>query len=106
MNIRSFGSDEASDPQPGGVLVAAVSPSRQVDAAQNNGPAALPYGSLYEEPASSFDVLKYWGLILKHRWLCLAGPMIALSLGYGITFLMVPIYRALTTIQIDRDTPR
>jgi polysaccharide biosynthesis transport protein len=103
MNIRASDFGETADPGPPGIPVPAADPSRQVGVARDNAPAAFPYGSLCDEPRSSFDLLKYWGLFLKHRWLFLAGTMIALCLGYGITFLTPAIYRASTTIQIDRE---
>lgn len=104
MNIRAFGFDDDGDPQPAGIPVPAADPSRQVGAARDNalGPVAPAYGP-DEEPGSAVDLLKYWGLVLKHRWLFLAGTMIALILGYGVTFLMTPIYRATTTIQIEKE---
>lgn len=106
MNSRESNFDETPDPRPPGIPVPAADPSRQVEAARYNAPAALAYGSLYEEPHSAFDPLKYWGLFLKHRWLFLAGTMSALCLGYGITFLTPSIYRASTTIQIDREAAK
>jgi polysaccharide biosynthesis transport protein len=103
MNIRAPDPDETPDPRSPGIPVPAGDAGRQVGAARDYGPAALPYGSLYEEPRSPFDPLKFWGLFLKHRWVFVTGAMIALCLGYGITFLTTPIYRATTTMQIDRE---
>ncbi len=106
MNLRASNFDETPDPRPPGIPVPAADPSRQVEAARYNAPAALAYGSYSEEPQSSFELLKYWGLFLKHRWVFLAGTMIALCLGWAITFLTPSIYRASTTIQIDREASK
>jgi capsular exopolysaccharide synthesis family protein len=108
MNIRAFDFDDSADPRPTGIPVPAADPGRQIGAARDNslGPLAAPDGSLYEEPEFALNILKYWGLFLKHRWLFLAGTMIALCLGYGVTFLITPIYRASATIQIDKEAPK
>ena len=105
MNARAF--DEKSDPRQVGIPVPAPDSGRQVGDPRDNavGPPAN-YGNPPEEPDSPFDLLRYWGLFLKHRWLFVGGIVISLCLGYGVTFLTTPIYRASTTIQIDRDAPR
>jgi polysaccharide biosynthesis transport protein len=107
MNFRSSNFDETPDPRTPGIPVPAGDAGRQLETARDNAPpAALGYGSSYEEPPSSFDLLKYWGLFLKHRWLFAAATVIALCFGSGITFLATPIYNASATIQIDREAPK
>jgi polysaccharide biosynthesis transport protein len=106
MNDRDSNFDEVPHLWPSGIPVLAAERSRQVGAVRDNAPGAHPYSSLYEEPHSAFDLLKFWGLFLKHRWVFLASTMSVLCLGYGITLLMTPIYRASTTIQIDREAAK
>jgi polysaccharide biosynthesis transport protein len=104
MNSPASNFDETPDSRAPGIPVPFSYPSRQVATVRDN--ALAPYGSLYDEPQSSFDLLKFWGLFLKYRWLFAAASIIAFLLGYGITFLASPIYRASATIQIDRIVPK
>jgi polysaccharide biosynthesis transport protein len=106
MNFRDFDFNESEPRQPG-LPARASNENRPVEAGFNNSLAPTsPYNSFYDEPQSSFDLLKYWGLFLKHRWLFLAAAMVALVYGYGSTYLATPIYRASATIQIDREVPK
>jgi polysaccharide biosynthesis transport protein len=99
---------DARDARPPGIPVPAVDPHRQVEEARYSSPVpGSRYDAFYgEEPQSSFDPLKYWGLFLKHRWLFLAAVVTALIYGCGTTFLATPIYSASSTIQINRETPK
>ena len=108
MNIRALGFDESEDPRSGGIPVPTGVSDRQIGVTRDNAlaPLAPSDGYAYEEPPSNLDILKYWGLFFKHRWLFVAGALIALSLGFGATFLMTPIFRASTTIQIDKQTEK
>lgn len=107
MGTRASDFDQMADRQPSGIPVPVADPNRQVEAASYGSLAgASRYGSSYEEPQSPFDPLKYWGLLLKHRWLFLAAAVISFCYGFGITFLATPIYRASATIQIDREIPK
>lgn len=104
MNIRPF--EETPEPPAG--IPAIGDQNRHVGGLGANalGPAAAPYGYPQEEQESAFDLLKYWGLFLKHRWLFLAGTLVSLCLGFAVTFLMTPIYRATVTIEINREAPK
>ncbi len=46
------------------------------------------------------------GLALKHRWLVLACCVGGLVIGFLITFMSTPIYRATATIKVDLDAAR
>lgn len=59
---------------------------------------------LLDRPA--FDVAEYWRLAMKHRLLILGCFLAALVIGVAATLLMTPIYKASTTIQIDREAAR
>lgn len=56
--------------------------------------------------SSSFDIAEYWRLALKHRFVILACLIVAVIIGVAATMLMTPIYRASTTLQIDREAAR
>ncbi|MGB7088456.1 MAG: polysaccharide biosynthesis tyrosine autokinase [Methylovirgula sp.] len=104
--VRGFDFNEPEPRQPG-LPAPASNENRQMESGSHNALApASPYNSFYDEPQSSFDLLKYWGLLLKHRWLFLAAAVIGLAYGYGSTYLATPIYRASATIQIDREVPK
>lgn len=62
---------------------------------------ALPteYGS---DAARSFD---YWRVIATHRWVVLAILATVLATTVLYNFKATPIYRAVTTIQIDKENP-
>ena len=46
------------------------------------------------------------GLSLKYRWLIAAICSAAIAIGFLVTFMSTPVYRATTVIQIDRMAPR
>lgn len=57
----------------------------------------------FEPEASDFNFVQYWRLLLKHR-LVIGGCMAAaVLLGLIATLLTTPVYRATTTIQIDKE---
>lgn len=50
------------------------------------------------------DLLAYWRILVKRKWLVLGvlGSVVALALL--VTLMMPPVYRATATVQIDRDS--
>ncbi len=50
-----------------------------------------------------FDFYKYLRIAIKHRWLIVGTTLTALLLAAVLTFLMTPIFRSTTSIQIDRE---
>lgn len=52
------------------------------------------------------DLLSYWRILVKRRWTVLAALAIVLASTLVGTLLQTPIYRASTSLQIDRDTIR
>ena len=50
------------------------------------------------------DLLEYWHIILKRRWAVLGTLGIIAATALIITFLTPSVFRALTTMQIERDT--
>ena len=62
---------------------------------------------LFEEKRGDddeIDLLAYWRILVKRRWLVLGvlGGVVALSLL--VTLMMPPVYRSTATLQIDRET--
>jgi succinoglycan biosynthesis transport protein ExoP len=61
---------------------------------------------LFEEPKrdeDEIDLLAYWQILLKRRWLVLGILVSILALTLLITLLTPPVYRATATLQIDRE---
>jgi len=50
------------------------------------------------------DLLAYWRILVKRRWTVLGAAGIVLATALVGTLLMTTIYRASTSLQIDRDT--
>lgn len=62
------------------------------------------YGMETNDALPGFDFYKHVRTLLKYRWLILSMIGSALITAIAITFLMTPIYRATSSIQIDRET--
>ena len=56
------------------------------------------------EKTDEIDLLSYWRILVKRRWTVLAALGIVLASTLVGTLLMTPIYRATTSLQIERDT--
>jgi polysaccharide biosynthesis transport protein len=52
---------------------------------------------------SGFDFYKYFRIINKYRWLIFVVASSSLMFAIAITLMMTPIYRATSSIQIDRE---
>src|SRR5580698_7275155 len=93
MTTRGF--DETPDPRDEGIPAPGADPGRQVGVVRDTAVASVaPAYGLLEEPQSPFDLLKYWGLVLKHRWLLAVGVALSVCLGLSVTFLSTSMYRA------------
>ncbi|HEV7159044.1 MAG TPA: polysaccharide biosynthesis tyrosine autokinase [Caulobacteraceae bacterium] len=58
-----------------------------------------------ERPLSE-NVLHLWHIIVKWRWAIAAATIAGLAAGVIMTLITTPIYRATTTIQIDKEPPK
>ena len=56
-----------------------------------------------QEDVSAIDLRQLLHVVIKRRWIILGATLAALIIGLIITLLMTPIYRASSTIQIDRE---
>ena len=50
------------------------------------------------------DLLEYWNILRERKWLVLGVAAAILAITLVVTLLATPIYRAVTTLQIERDT--
>jgi len=57
-----------------------------------------------EADKDEIDLLSYWRILVKRRWTVLGALGIVLVSVLVGTLLMTPIYRATTSLQIDRET--
>lgn len=58
-----------------------------------------------ERPLSE-NVLHLWHIVVKWRWAIAAATVAGLVTGVVMTMMTTPIYRATTTIQIDKEPPK
>lgn len=52
------------------------------------------------------DLLAYWGVLLKHKWVVIGLAVTILGIGLVISLLKPSIYRASATVQIDREAAK
>jgi polysaccharide biosynthesis transport protein len=69
---------------------------------QGGGYPYYPQIDLTEEPGG-FDFYKYLRILTKYRWLIAGIMATTLAIATVLTFVMTPIYRATSSIQIDRE---
>jgi polysaccharide biosynthesis transport protein len=67
-----------------------------------NGYPYYPQFDATEAPGG-FDFYKYLRILTKYRWLIVGIIGTALALALVVTFLMTPVYRATSSIEIDRE---
>jgi capsular exopolysaccharide synthesis family protein len=69
-----------------------------------DGATALDLFSEPKRDEDEIDLLAYWQMLVKRRWLVLGVMATGLALALLVTLLTPPVYRASTTLQIDRET--
>ena len=72
-------------------------------------PANFAPAAGYAEPdrdEAKLDLRKYLWLLFRHRWLILGASGLCVGVGLVTTLLTTPVYRATTTIQIDREVAK
>lgn len=79
-----------------------------VDSLQNPESSASRDEAILAGPANAkgFNLAEYWRLAVKYRLLIIGALVGTLVAGAAVTLLMTPIYRASTTLQIDREAAR
>ena len=58
----------------------------------------------HAEDADDIDLLSYWRVLIKRRWLVLGVLAIVATISLVSTLLTTPIYRATATMEIERNT--
>lgn len=56
-----------------------------------------------DEAEGALNLLHYWHILLKWRWVIAGCAVLGLAAGFVVTMLTTPIYRASTTLQIDHE---
>lgn len=99
---------ENKEPGGGAQLPAPQTPGERQQALVAARQQALSLDVRTGEAADSdeIDLLSYWRILVKRRWTVLGAAAIVLVTALVGTLLMTPIYRATTSLQIDRDTIR
>ncbi|HEX7073142.1 MAG TPA: polysaccharide biosynthesis tyrosine autokinase [Hyphomicrobiaceae bacterium] len=65
------------------------------------------YGAgLDEQDSFGQDLLEYWRIFYKRRWLILSIVVTSVVLALLVTMMMTPLYTATARIQIDREPPK
>ncbi|UHQ18457.1 polysaccharide biosynthesis tyrosine autokinase [Lysobacter sp. KIS68-7] len=60
--------------------------------------------SVQDDNNDSINLLEYWQVLRDRRWIVLGVTAAITLLALAVTLLMTPIYRAASTLQIERDT--
>src|SRR5687767_6223834 len=69
-------------------------------------PSVSSLQDIGEDPESdSVHILDYWHVLVARRWTVIAIFVTVATVTFISTFKQVPIYRASTTLQIDRENP-
>lgn len=97
---------DSGAPGEGGQLPATQSANERQQALAIARQQALSLDVRTQDSADSdeIDLLSYWRILVKRRWTVLGAAGIVLVTALVGTLLMTPIYRASTSLQIDRDT--
>lgn len=100
--------NKPQDPQDGDRLpIPADDNGRPIVIARSGRDGSVSTDVRYGEPErddDEIDLLEYWRIIVKRRWMVLATLGLILAITLIGTLLVTPIYRATTTAQIDRDS--
>ncbi|MFN3523705.1 MAG: GumC family protein [Phenylobacterium sp.] len=63
----------------------------------------MPVEDDEDEGEGALNLLHYWHILLKWRWVVAGCAVLGLAAGFLATLLTTPIYRASTTLQIDHE---
>lgn len=81
-----------------------VNRARSLQSGDPRGAALEMFDDARTQDSEEIDLLAYWRILVKRRWLVLAifGSVVALALI--VTVMMPPVYRATAVLQIDRES--
>ena len=60
----------------------------------------------YKEEQKEIDLMQYWSIILKRRWIAITFASAVILLTAIFTFTTEPIYRATATLLIEEETSK
>lgn len=69
-------------------------------------PQIMDLGGPAEADDGEINLVDLWRIVVKRRWTIITFFLIVVTAVVTATFLMTPIYRAILTLQIDREAPR
>ena len=93
----------ADQPQDDQLPVAHAPHPVVLPAARSVLPVALDPRDSEQAGQDEINLRQYWQVVLKHKWTVLSALAIVFFSVLVATLLMTPIYRATTTLEIDRD---
>lgn len=103
--MQQFSQDEPGDEQPGRLPAIADARKAQSIAVARNQQLSLDLrASDAQTEADDIDLLSYWRVLIKRRWLVLGVLGIVLATALVGTLLTTPVYRATAIMQIERNT--
>lgn len=81
-------------------------PARVVPGGERSRHGEAPPLNDQAEDAPTIDLWAYWQLANKHRFVIIGTFLASIVIAAALTLLMQPIYTAVATVQIDRQTSR
>src|SRR4249920_3605748 len=103
--MQHYSNDESADDEPGRLPAIADNRKTHSLAVARNQQLSLDLrASDTQAEADDIDLLSYWRVLIKRRWLVLGVLAIVLATSLVGTLLTTPVYRATATMQIERNT--
>jgi capsular exopolysaccharide synthesis family protein len=107
MNQRNF--DPNAPQEPGGLPAVSLTGTAAATAGGSRYPALRDPGLIdgYADNVSFSTQLRKYSIIARKHWALVLGVCVAaLAIGFVVTFVTTPAYRATATIQIDREAAK
>jgi polysaccharide biosynthesis transport protein len=92
-----------ADNTSGALLPSNTQPAENALAIRSAGALSTQVSAPAEADEFNIDLLGLWHILLKRRWTIAAAIALAFVTGLVISLLITPIYRATSSVQIDRE---
>lgn len=92
-----------ADNTSGALLPSNTPPAENALAIRSSGALSTQVSAPAEADEFNIDLLGLWHILLKRRWTIAAAIALAFVTGLVISLLITPIYRATSSVQIDRE---
>ena len=102
--MQHYSHDDSADDEPGRLPAIADQKAHSLAVARNQQLSLDLRASDTQSEADDIDLLSYWRVLIKRRWLVVGVLAIVLTTSLVGTLLTTPIYRATATMQIERTT--